>query len=110
MVYSGVRFAQLLVDLFVAVAEIILALRVIFRLFAANPSSEFVNWIYQTSGTLMAPFRGIFPSAEVSPGHVLDISALFAMLVYAVLGYVILALLGWLPEQKPRSYRITTRR
>ena len=109
MYYSGMRMVQALVDLFLGLAEIILGLRVIFRLFAANPDSEFVRWIYDTSGALLAPFRGIFPTAEVSPGHVLDISALFAMLAYGVLAYIVLAIIGWLPEQKSRGYRITKR-
>ena len=110
--YFGVSFIQVLVDIFFGLAEIILGLRVIFRLFAANGFNSFVNWIYQTSDTLISPFRGIFPSVNFSHGYVLDISALFAMLIYAVVGYLILALLGLVPTPGPRSYRVrtTTRR
>jgi uncharacterized protein YggT (Ycf19 family) len=91
-------FVQRLIDIFVTIAEAILAFRVIFRLFNANNTASFVSWIYDTSDTLMAPFRGIFPPQEIVRGHVLDVSALFAMLMYALIGYVLAALLGLLPQ------------
>lgn len=87
-----------IIDFFVALAEAILGLRVVFRLFNANGTSSFVHWIYQTSATLMDPFRNIFrATAVISPGYVLDINALFAMLMYAIIGYLLAALLGWVP-------------
>lgn len=90
-----VRLFNGLVDLFVGLAEICLALRIIFRLFAAN-NVQFVDWVYQTSDTLLSPFRGIFPSSNIGNGHVLDFTALFGMLIYAlfgvVLGYILRAL------------------
>lgn len=108
--YTGISFIQFLVDLFFGLAEIILGLRVLFRLFGANAFNSFVNWIYQTSDTLMSPFRGLFPSVNISHGYSLDISALFAMLIYAIAGYVILALLGLVPTPTRHSYRISQRR
>lgn len=76
----------------------LLSLRIILRLFAANSSTSFVNWVYDTTDTLMAPFRGIFPSPEIRPeGYVLDLPAIFAIIVYALAGYLILVLAGMLP-------------
>lgn len=87
-----------IINFLIGLAEAILGLRVLFRLFNANAANSFVHWIYQTSSTLMDPFRGIFrASATLSPGYVLDISALFAMLIYALIGYLLAALLGWVP-------------
>jgi uncharacterized protein YggT (Ycf19 family) len=95
-----------IVNFFIGLAEAILGLRVIFRLFNANGTSSFVHWIYQTSGTLMDPFRNIFrATATISPGYVLDINALFAMLMYAIIGYLIAALLGWVPLPAARTRR-----
>lgn len=85
---------QRLIDFFVGLAVIILGLRVIFRLFDANGASGFVEWVYDTSGTLLDPFRGIFPNVQVDPGNVLDVSALFAMLMYAIIGYALSWLIG----------------
>jgi len=81
-----------LIRVVVGLAELALAFRVVLRLFAANPTASFVHWVYITSSTLLAPFRGIFPSEVVAHNHVLDFSALFALIVYALLGSFLLYL------------------
>lgn len=87
--------ADALIDLFVGLAEIILGLRVIFRLFDAHQTVSFVNWIYNTSAVLLTPFRGIFTNPTVtSPRYVLDLNALFAMAIYAAAGYLLISWLG----------------
>jgi uncharacterized protein YggT (Ycf19 family) len=83
-----------MVDFFVGLVMLILGLRILFRLFGANPSAGFVEWIYDTSDVIIAPFRGIFPPATIEPGNVLDVSAIFAVLVYAVLGYLLTSFLA----------------
>lgn len=83
-----------MVDFFVGLIVLILGLRVLFRLFDANPNAGFVEWIYDTSDVIIAPFRGIFPPATIEPGNVLDVSALFAILVYAVLGFLLTSFLA----------------
>lgn len=107
--YFGASIIIWLTDLFVGLVEALLGLRVIFRLFAANPDNTFVHWIYNTSGDVMSPFRGIFPTAHLGHGYTLDISAIFAMIVYAIVGYLFVSLLSWLPAQKPRGYRLSRR-
>jgi uncharacterized protein YggT (Ycf19 family) len=69
--------------------EIFIALRIIFLLLAANPNTPFINWIYDVTKTLLTPFQGIFPSPVFRGGSVLDISALVAMLIYALINYLI---------------------
>ncbi len=39
------RFVLGLINFFIGLAEIILGLRVILRLFAANPDAGFVQWV-----------------------------------------------------------------
>lgn len=75
-----------LIYLVIGLAEFILAFRIVFRLFAANPNASFVNWIYTTSGTLLQPFRGIFPTTVIDKSYALDFNALFALIVYALVG------------------------
>ncbi len=87
-----------LVDFFIGLAELVLILRVVLRLFNASQGASFVNWVYQTSGTLLAPFRGIFPTEVLHRGYVLDVSALFAVLVYAFIGYLLIELIGFTPS------------
>lgn len=83
-----------IVNFFVGLAALILGLRVVFRLFNANPTADFVQWIYSTSDALMVPFRGIFPAAELERGVVLDVSAIFALIMYIAIGALLLALVG----------------
>lgn len=87
------NFLKGLIDLFFTLAEIVLGLRVLFRLFAANANVPFVQWIYNTSDSLLSPFRSIFPVGHIGNGHVLDFSALFGMLIYALFAVVLLAML-----------------
>lgn len=90
-----------LVSFFIGIALTILGLRIFFRLFDANPASAFVDWIYRTSDTLMAPFRGIFPPATLEGGITLDVSAIFAAIMYLVFGAVLMGLLALIPSPAP---------
>src|ERR1700743_3662473 len=66
---------------------IVLALRVFLLAFSANASTPFVNFIYTTSATFLNPFRGIFPPRSVSATGYLDVAALFAIIIYALIGW-----------------------
>ncbi len=90
------RFLAGLVNVVIGIAEVFLGLRVILRLFGANSSNAFVQWVYDSSSVLLDPFRGIFPAKEIAPGSVVDFSALFAMLVYGLIGMLFIWLISWL--------------
>ena len=84
-----------LVHFFVGVAELLLALRVVLRFFNSNPDASFVNWVYTATAPLLEPVRAVFTSTGVvERGWVIDYVAIFAMIFYAVLGYVVVGLLG----------------
>lgn len=83
-----------LIHLVVGLVEIVLLLRIVLRLFAANPNASFVHWTYSTSNTLLEPFRGIFPSTVISKSYVLDFTALFALIVYALVGSLLVYFVG----------------
>jgi uncharacterized protein YggT (Ycf19 family) len=99
-----VRLLGGLINFVLIVVEAFLALRIILRFFAANPTNSFVHWVYTSSNTLIEPFRGIFPVEVIGKNHVVDFTALFAMLVYGLLGLAFLALLYWL---NPTRYAAT---
>lgn len=80
-----------LINLFVGAVITVLGLRFLLRLFAANESVTFVSWIYETSAALLEPFRGIFPTQTFENNIVLELSTLFAIIVYALLGMLLLA-------------------
>ncbi len=75
--------------------ELLIALRFVFRLVGANPTANFVHWIYQWSTPLVAPFAGIFgQNATITgPGAVIpsvfDWTALIALVVYGLIGGIL---------------------
>lgn len=86
--YSPKQVANSMVMLFVGLTELLLLLRVALRFFNGNPDATFVNWAYTNTQTLLEPFRNVFTSVDVvARGWVVDYVALFAMAVYAVVGY-----------------------
>jgi YggT family protein len=90
------RFVLGLINFFLGLAEIFLGLRVLLRFFAANPDSSFVSWVYSSSNVLMQPFRGIFPTTVIARNHVVDFSAIFAMIVYGLVAMLFTTLATYL--------------
>lgn len=86
---SITRFVVYFINFIFAVIELIIATRIIFKLLGANPATPFVILVYQISASLIYPFHGIFPSPVLNGGFVLEISAIVALLVYAVIAYLI---------------------
>lgn len=84
----------------VSIAELLLLTRIILRLFGANPIAPFVQWIYETTDTLLSPFRGIFPTTTISQNFVIDFSTLFAVLVYGFFAYLISILIDALDSRR----------
>ena len=88
------RIIYAIIEIIFDVIAVLLALRIILRFFGANAATPFVSWLYETTQGLIAPFAGIFPNPRVSGAYVLDIAAVVALVVYAVIGYVILSFLA----------------
>ncbi|HEX9679003.1 MAG TPA: YggT family protein [Candidatus Saccharimonadales bacterium] len=90
-----------LVDWIMMFVAAIISLRFILRLFDANADNGFVDWIYQTSGEILSPFRNIFQSAVLDGGFVIDFTALFGLVVYGLAGLLAVKLIdAWTPRHK----------
>ncbi len=85
-----------LVYAIVLINLVLLTLGFFLRLFGASTDAEFTRWVYRNVDRIMEPFRGIFPSHAVSDVSVLDVSLLFAMVVYAIVAIAVHALVSWL--------------
>lgn len=73
--------------------ELLLLFRFVFLLLGANPNSGFVSFIYGLSEVFVMPFYGIFGQVNTSAAT-LDPATLIAMVVYAILGWVILRIVA----------------
>ena len=73
--------------------ETLLALRFTFLAFGANPNSGFVDFIYDFSGFFMEPFENAFANRTWDEG-IIEVNALLAMGVYALIFGVIAMLIA----------------
>ena len=81
---------------------VILTLAFILLLFGANPTAEFVDWVYRASTRIMQPFRGIFPPHAITDRAVFEPSYLFAIIIYTLFAVAVHALFDWLSVQSQR--------
>ncbi|HEY3485381.1 MAG TPA: YggT family protein [Ilumatobacteraceae bacterium] len=86
----------------VVVSLVMLTLAFFLRLFGANTDAEFTQWVYRSVSRIMEPFRGIFPNHEFGDSSVLDLSLLFAMILYSIVAIALQALVAWLAVQVQR--------
>jgi hypothetical protein len=78
---------------------IILGLRVFLLATSANPTTPFVNFIYETSASFLQPFRGIFPAHPIGETGYLDVAAVFAMIMYALIAWGFSALISYVQDK-----------
>ena len=76
----------------VGVVEIFIAARFLGKLFGASAHSAFVNFIYQVSAPMVAPFTGIFGDTG-SRTNTFETASLVAIVVYAVIGWGLVVLI-----------------
>ncbi len=82
-----------LLNAFFVLVESFLAVRFILKLFGANAANGFVNWVYEMSGSLLEPFREIFPTKVFHNTFVLEFSTIFAMVAYSIAALLIISFL-----------------
>ena len=94
-----------LVYAFVIAAIIIATLAFFLQLFGANPTADFAAWVYRSAARVTAPFRGIFPSHAITDDAYLDVSLLFAIIMYGIFALLISELVSWLERKRDQSAR-----
>jgi uncharacterized protein YggT (Ycf19 family) len=82
------------------IVEVLLGFRIVLKMLAANPTSPFVNLVYNLSDPLALPFRGIF-STTVVEGAVFEWSTIIAGLVYALVAYGLVQLFQLIKPTTP---------
>ena len=84
--------AAAVVGFIVGAVDIVIAARFLGMLFGASSHSAFVNFIYQVSAPLVAPFQGIFGDGG-SKANSFETSDLVAIVAYAVIGWGLVMLI-----------------
>jgi uncharacterized protein YggT (Ycf19 family) len=84
-----------IVSLLFGVLVVLIGLRILLLLVVANQSNAIVDFIYNVTEPLVAPFRGILSLDTVSPGgaSVFDVAALVALIGWVLIYALIMAIL-----------------
>lgn len=83
------RFLIRLINLVTDIVVGLLGLRIVLKILGASTTAPFVTWVYDTTRPLLTPFQGMFPSPEIAPRLTLEFSAVFAIVVYSFVGYIL---------------------
>jgi len=87
---------------FALVAIVIASLAFVLQLFGADPNNGFAQWVYRSASRVTAPFPGSFPS-HVNGNSVLDVSLLFAIIMYALFALLVSAVIDYIDRRRDES-------
>lgn len=93
------RLARL-VYLIAGIIEALILIRIVLKLLAANPDAGFTAFMYSITDPLVAFFQGVFP-APSAQGSVLELSAILAIVVYALLAWAIVRVIEITARRRP---------
>jgi YggT family protein len=94
-----------IVGTLLVILEILLGIRFVLHLIAANPDSGFAVFIYGITGVFVAPFNGLIGTPS-SGGMTLEVTTLIAMAVYALFVWVVFRVLRIVAD-RPSARTVT---
>jgi hypothetical protein len=97
---TAYRVTQLIYLIF-GLIEGLIAIRFVLKALGANPNAGFAEFIYGITYPFIVPFIGLFGNPQAQ-GSILETNSLVAMVVYALLGWL-LAKLAWIMLSDTRS-------
>jgi len=103
------RSAKTIVNFIYSVIASVLAIRFVFRLLDANVTG-FVDFLYDITRPLIAPFQAIFDNPAAGNGSVFDSAAVVAILIYGLIAWGLNALVetvGTVAEKQPQTKQST---
>lgn len=94
-----------LINLVSATIIVGLLIRFFFRLFGANTDAGFVEFVYESTSTLLDPFRGIFTPYVIEPGNVFEFSTIVAIVIYSIVAWLLVELISYISYTASSTYR-----
>jgi YggT family protein len=88
------------------VLEGLLAIRFVLRLLGANPAAGFAQFIYGVTAPFIAPFVGLFGQPRFE-GNVFEFNSLVAILIYALIAWVLVKMVWLALGNSRRGVRTT---
>ena len=82
------RRAVEIVYLVFGIIDVLLFIRLLLKVMAANPDVPFTGFVYGITNVFLAPFHGLLP-AWASGRSILEPTVLIAILVYALIAYAL---------------------
>jgi uncharacterized protein YggT (Ycf19 family) len=98
ILWVGRLFTLFIYLVFLAYA-VIVGIAFVLQLLGANPEADFADWIYRAAANITEPFRGIFPTTQVSDRSTFNASLLFALIVYLVVAVILHGIVDWLARR-----------
>ena len=87
------RRAMELIYLVFGVIDGLLLIRLVLKLLGANTTAGFTQWVYGVTNVLLAPFHNLLPTIGNQQSQ-LEMSVVVAILVYALLAWVLARLMA----------------
>lgn len=104
---SSADWVNGLISLVIGLIAILIAIRVVLKLLAANTASGFTHFIYGVTGPLVAPFHGIFGTPSSDNGAVFEISSILAIAIYLLVGWLLMRLIQLVIERPTTGVSVT---
>jgi len=83
----------------VGLIDILIAIRFLLKMFGANTTAAFVRFMYDLTWPLVAPFHGIFNTAQEGRS-IFEPESLVAIGIYALIGWGIVSLIGLMTRSR----------
>jgi hypothetical protein len=86
--------------------EALIGIRVILLLIGANPANGFTAFVYQLTQLFLWPFQNLIANPTFQ-NMTLEVTSIIAMIVYALLGWIIVRMI-WVVFYRSPSSEVTT--
>ena len=96
-----------LISFVIATIAILIAIRLVLKLLAANTESGFTALIYGVTGPLVAPFQNILGTPAAGNGAVFELSSLLAIAIYLLVGWLLTRLVQLMLDRPTSGVSVT---